>query len=398
MKVIILGLLSLVLFATLAVQAQYTYTNADGSIYLYSTNADGSITIDDYTGPPWAVIIPTNIDSLPVTSIGDYSFNGTGLTSVTIPGGVSSIGYAAFFDCSMLASVTIANGVASIEEAAFELTSLTNVTIPASVTNIGEGAFAVCTNLAAITVDNQNSFYSSVNGVLFNKSQTTLVEFPDGIGGSYTILGSITNIGSDAFASGSMLTTVTIPGSVTSIGDNAFYGCTSLTNATIADGVTSIGYDAFAGCTSLYNVTIPGSVTNIGDSAFGSCFGLTSVYFKGNPPDLGPYVFITGANYPTLYYLPGATGWSSFYAEDCPVVLWNPLIQTGDASFGVRNNQFGFNVTGTANIPIVIEACTNLASPVWTPLQTLSLTNGLFYFSDPQWMNYPSRYYRISSP
>jgi len=55
-------------------------------------------------------------------------------------------------------------------------------------------------------------------------------------------------------------------------------------------------------------------------------------------------------------------------------------------------------ITGTTNIPIVVEACTNLASPVWTPLTNVNLTNGLFYFSDTQWTNYPGRYYRISSP
>ena len=71
---------------------------------------------------------------------------------------------------------------------------------------------------------------------------------------------------------------------------------------------------------------------------------------------------------------------------------------TRDGSFGVSNNQFGFNVTGTANIPIVVEACTNLASPVWTVLRSLKLTNGSFYFSDPQWTNYSGRFYRISSP
>jgi hypothetical protein len=99
----------------------------------------------------------------------------------------------------------------------------------------------------------------------------------------------------------------------------------------------------------------------------------------------------------TMYYLPGTSGWNSPSAGR-PAVLWNPLIQTGGAGFGLQHNQFGFNITGTANIPIVVEACTNLASPLWTPLQTLNLTNGLLYFSDSQWTNYPGRFYRISSP
>jgi hypothetical protein len=79
-------------------------------------------------------------------------------------------------------------------------------------------------------------------------------------------------------------------------------------------------------------------------------------------------------------------------------VLWNPLIQTAGAKFGVQSNQFGFNITGTNNFKVVVETCTNLANPVWTPLQTVTLTNGSVYFSDPQWTNYPTRYYGLGLP
>ncbi len=99
----------------------------------------------------------------------------------------------------------------------------------------------------------------------------------------------------------------------------------------------------------------------------------------------------------TVYYLPATTGWSNTFGG-VPAVLWNPLINTGDGSFGLSNNQFGFNITGTSNIPIVVEACADLAGPAWSPLASLTLTNGLMYFSDAQWTNYSGRYYRISSP
>jgi hypothetical protein len=95
--------------------------------------------------------------------------------------------------------------------------------------------------------------------------------------------------------------------------------------------------------------------------------------------------------------LPGATGWSNTFAG-APTVLWNPLIQASAASFGAQSNPFGFNITGTANIPIVVETCANLANPAWTPLQALTVTNGLCSFSDPQWTNFPARYYRLSAP
>jgi hypothetical protein len=339
--ILVLPLLS----AATAVQAQVYYsTNADGSSYEYSTNADGSVTIDFYVGPPWAVTIPTNINGLPVTVIGigwESAFS-TSLTSVTIPGSVTNIGDYAFQDCTSLANVTIANGSGptSIGGGAFLCcTSLTSVTIGNSVTSIGGGAFFCCTNLTSVTLAN-----------------------------------GVTNIGGYAFADTS-LTNVTIPGSVINIGDSAFK----------------------AGCGLVVEVAGAGSVTNIGDPALQDCSSLTSVYFEGNAPTADSTVF--GGQNPTVYYLSGTMGWSDFSANtDLTPVLWNPLIQTGDASFGVQNNQFGFNITGTNNFTVVVEACTDLANSVWSPLQTVTLTNGSFHFSDPQWTNYPARFYGLVMP
>jgi hypothetical protein len=99
----------------------------------------------------------------------------------------------------------------------------------------------------------------------------------------------------------------------------------------------------------------------------------------------------------TVYYLPSSTGWGSTF-DGLPAELWNPQIQASGASFGVQNNRFGFNITGTTNISIVVQACTNLANPAWVALQNVTLTNGSFYFSDSQWTNFPGRYYRISAP
>ena len=100
----------------------------------------------------------------------------------------------------------------------------------------------------------------------------------------------------------------------------------------------------------------------------------------------------------TVYYLPGTTGWSNTFAG-VSAVLWRPQIQASGANFGVQNNQFGFNITNgsTTNIPIVVEACTNLAGPVWIPLTNVILTNS-FYFSDPGWTNYPVRFYGLGFP
>ena len=79
-------------------------------------------------------------------------------------------------------------------------------------------------------------------------------------------------------------------------------------------------------------------------------------------------------------------------------MLWNPQIQTSDSHLGMGTNGFAFAISGTTNIPFVIEARTNFAGGNWTPLQSCTLTNGSIYFSDPQWTNYHARFYRLRSP
>jgi hypothetical protein len=377
-------LLVAVLLLPAVAQAQFTFT----------TN-NSAIIITGYSGSGVAAI-PNTINGHPVTGIN----------------------YGAFSFC----------------------TGLTGITIPNNVTNIGEQAFYYCTGLTEINVDAGNPAYSSMKGVLFNYSRTTLVDFPGGLGGSYMIPNSVTNIGVKAFywcvnvtnislpdsviSVGDLafsdcldLTSVTIPNSVTSIGVGAFAACrslksilipnsitniadivfesTGLTNLIIPDGVVSIGDSVFSGCSSLNSVTIPASVVSIKEFAFESCSNLKNVFFKGNAPAITAVIF-PGDNAATAYYLPQATGWGASYGG-IPTVLWNAQAQTNNRHIGVQTNQFSFNITGTTNIPVVVEACTNLGG-AWVPLQSVSLTNGSFYFSDPQWTNYPGRFYRLRSP
>lgn len=308
---LLIGLMSLAL-PTL-VQAQYDYTD----------NGDGTCAITAYTGSGGDVVIPGMINDLTVTSIGFQSF---------------AVG------------------------------NISSVTIPNSVINIGNDAFDYTFSLTNIMVDASNPTYSSLNGVLFDKAQTTLIQFPDGLGGGYAVPNSVTNIMLHAFRDNSSLTSVTIPNSVTSIGNYAF-AFTGLTNVNIGNGLASLGNGVFLGCSSL-----------------------TSAYFQGNtPPDDGTAFYYDPA---TVYYLLGTSGWGSTFGG-VPTVLWNPQADP----FGVTGGHFGFNLTGPTNAVIVVQACTNLSNPVWSPVATNSFSSsGTSAFSDLQWTNFPKRFYRFRSP
>ena len=375
------------------VQAQYTYT----------TNSQDAttITITGYSGPGGDLFIPSNIVGNAVTGIGLGAFSGnSSLTSVTIPNSITSIGQSAFWECS----------------------SLTNATIPESVTNIGRVVFYKCTRLLAIMVDTNNTVYSSSNGVLFNKDQTTLIQYPGGKTGdnfsyavpesvsaigdfafnwciylSNIIIGNgVTYIGSYAFYNSS-INRVTIPDTVTSINDSTFFSCDNLTSVWIGAGVTNIGAWAFYYCPYLSSVIIPPSVTSIGSYAFNANGLLIYVYFKGNAPVVASDAF----GYPTtIYYSPSTKGWppvpDPWAGRPTALWQWRAVVQE-DGSLGVQAGQFGFNIISPSGMTVVVEANTNLITTNWVPVVTNALTNGELHFGDPQWTNYPGRFYRLRS-
>ena len=360
----------------------------------------------------------TNLTSMTipnsVTSIGGYAFSGcTGLTSVTIGNSVTSIGGYAFSGCTGLTSVTIysnsimgksysiyeslrnifgeqvteyiiGNSVTSIGSSAFRgCSGLTFVTIPNSVTSIGNYAFSNCSGLTSINVASDNLNYCSVNGVLFNKNRTTLISYPGGKQGAYSIPNSVTSIEDNAFYRCSGLTSIDIPNSVTSIGNSAFEGCNIHTinfigsiedwcNKTwspgsvsgsyqlqfngvlqediiIPNSVTSIGAWAFDGCSGLTSVTIPNSVTSIGYEAFSNCSGLTSVTIGNSVTSIGNYAFnkCTGLTSVTCLAPTPPTCWSSkcFSKVNCSnIPLYVPMESV--SLYQAANIWKEFNVIG----------------------------------------------------
>lgn len=229
-----------------------------------------TVTITKYTGKESTVILPSTINSWPVTKIGEDAFqDNTTITSVTIPASVTEIGSNAFAGCTNLTSVnyagdwsklTIQSGNPAVEDAAnaqlfeFEFTPDNTAVI---VTNYK------CKGTAAdVTIPSryQGKPVTAINNAAFPNSAVTSVTIPD----------SITSIPDAAFVNCSQLTNISIPNSVTYIGYSAFNSCTSLKSITLPSSLSTIGNSAFAGCPSSMTVTYPGSKTQWDAIAKGS--------------------------------------------------------------------------------------------------------------------------------
>ena len=413
----VIGLILLALPAV--VQAQFIFT----------TN-NGSITITGYTGPG-SVLIPAETNGYTVTGIGGDAFAySTSLTSITIPGSVTTIGGFAFAYCSNLtvayfegnAPPDVGNAFYGDPDAVayYEAGSNgwgstfggapTEETTPVSdfdyrlsdgqiiiegyngrsgalvlpaeingypVTIIGEGgAQGLSPNLTSVIIPDT---VTNISNGAFGACGLTNVTIP----------GSVINMG--GFGNCMYLTNVVIEDGVISIAESTFMNCSGLSSISIPNSVTTIGSFAFQGCP-LSSITIPGSVTTIGEGAFLECGYLTTAYFEGNAPSDDGTAF--SGDPATVYYLPGTTGWGPTFGS-APTKLWNPQA----IAFTTAGGQFGFSITGPTNATIVVEACANLANPVWLPVSTNTLSgSGTSSFSDPQSANYPNRYYRFSAP
>ena len=240
--------------------------------YAYKVNEDGSntATITKFLGPvdskntgPYNITIPTELDDIPVTGIGNYAFfHLSALTNVTIPQGITSIGDAAFSDCDGLISATIEEGVPTGTNMFNACDNLATVKLPESLTTIATGSFTYCPALNHVTIpDNVTTIGTSAFSLCNGLSDITLGR-------------GLTTIGDFAFKNCDSLETIQLPSNLKKIGIDAFCECDILKSITLPDSVTDIGKDAFSSCPELESITIPENVTTIKSGTFDYCYRL----------------------------------------------------------------------------------------------------------------------------
>lgn len=240
--------------------------SVDPSVLSYIQNGQTAVgfmkNYESYSPAPWADLYVTKVVvEEGVTSIGKYAFfNQTGIQQVELPDSLISIGERAFFGCS----------------------GLEEVFLPKNVDFMGDWAFSLCRRLQRFIVSGESITYTDVNGVLFNADKTTLMQYPAGRKGAYTIPDSVTTLEDTAFYGAAGLTDITFSAGITTIPFYGFNACTALTEVVLPDTITTIGSCAFADCTALTRVVIPDSVTELGFSAFENCTVLREVTLSNN--------------------------------------------------------------------------------------------------------------------
>lgn len=345
----------------------YTPLANENSDFEYNVLEDGTLQLTKYKGTGGDVVIPDTIDGKTVKTICYFTFyisaNADKITSITIPSGLTDIednpkigmntpsGWT-FEKCTNLTDIIVSeenkifsslNGVLYNKEqtqlircpqgkkgsfiipqcvtsisyrAFYGCAFITSITIPAGVTEI-DFNFNGCNLLAEINVDKENTAYSSIDGVLYSKDQSTLILCPIAKKGNYIIPNNVVNIENYAFKNCLNLSNIDIPNSVVSIGREAFCNCAAISSISIPAKVTEIVYGTFAGCASLSSIELPNNLTQIDSWSFIGCESLNSVEIPDSVASIGWCAFKNCTSL-TSIIIPNSVmsiDWGAF--EDC---------------------------------------------------------------------------------
>lgn len=344
----------------------YSVTAIGNSAFYYSRNGltgvsipNTVVTIGDYAFRQCSGMTEISIGNS-VTTIGRQAFyQCSGLTSITLPNSVTTIGMGAFYQCTGLTEIFLGNSVTTIDRYAFYYCSgLTSITIPGSVTSIGSSAFIMCTGLTSVNITDIAAWCN----IFFDGPSANPLSYANHL-----------------YLNGALVTEVIIPNTITAIGNYTFYGCTDLTNVTIPNTVTIIDRYAFGGCSGLTSLSIPSSVTTIGDYAFSGCGGLNSITVASANPnydsrnncnaiiETATNTLIVGCNNTVIPNTVTAIGNEAFYG--C----------MGLASVDIPNSVTTIGSGAFYN-------CTNLSDIKYLDLSSVT-TIGMFAFENTAWLN-----------
>lgn len=319
--------------------------SGSGDMKNYSSYSDS----ENYTDAPWysaKSYIKSVVIEDGVTSIGNAAFyQCSNMESITIADSVTSIGKYAFYVCSGLLEISIPNSVSTIGDyALYGCGSLISITISGSVTSIGNYAISDCSKLVNINVDEENEIYCLIDGVLYNKSITSLIKYPPAKNETkFVIPETVKYISGYAFQSCKNLTNIDVSDNITYFGQGAFIGCSNLTSINIPYGVSTIYSDTFYNRNSLKNIVLPSSVTGIGSYAFGYCSNLITVDILGDCVTTDTLPFI-GCNKvenvyrkqdASIYTLGGLTSATMHYLVDDESSLYIDNIDTEEKTFDI---------------------------------------------------------------
>ena len=332
--------------------------------YCYSIESinfpDGLQTIDSSAftmcGSLEEIVLP---DSM--TALGSNAFSQCDdLKRADLGNGITTIGSSAFFDSDALAEVVLPANLQKMETTVFaDCDSLTSFTIPATLTSLDSTTLAYNSAMMNIFVEAGNTAYKSVDGVLFSADGKTLVTYPAGRSGEYSVPAGTETIADVAFSRAYGLTGVNLPGSLTTIGNNAFSYCSGLTEMDLSP-VQTLGEQVFLSCTSLHTVTFGENLASIGYGLFYRSSGavVEQLYFTGNAPtfDADALKYVTA----TAYYPSNNTTWTASkrqnYSGTITWVPYDPSVRTDSGSFGdgmswTLDESGTLTVSGTGAMP-----------------------------------------------
>jgi hypothetical protein len=322
--------------------AAFGITSAACTVF-YRAGASG------FTSPTWH-----DYPCLPLSFSGDFSYveSESSITIVAYRGAAS-----------VLTIPTTINGksVTIIGAHAFQNSNtLTSLTLPESIQWVQVGAFKGCTGLTTVA--------------FLGSTPSTLPDF--------------------VFSDCINLTMVVLPDGLSAIGNYAFRNCLKLGTIDFPETLASIGYDAFTGCVSLTRITLPPHLTTLVSGAFSSCSALASATFLGHAPTaIGAGVFSDTAINFTIFYLPGANGFTSPPWQQCAFQQLTPE----PLQIGLQGSDIILTFPSTLGLPYQLERTTNLASGTWTTLGGVQTgtASTLTYRDTGAVSANPATYYRL---